>query len=47
MNARTQTLTPKKLSKGAREQAVLFGLIDLYISTGKAIGSQTLQENGF
>lgn len=37
----------KKLPKNDREQAVLFGLIDLYIKTAKPIGSQTLQENGF
>jgi heat-inducible transcriptional repressor len=36
-----------RLPKGAREQAVLFGLMHLYIKTGKPIGSQTLQENGF
>ena len=42
-----KTLTTKKLPKNDREQAVLFGLIDLYLKTGKPIGSQTLQENGF
>lgn len=37
----------KKPPKKEREKAVLFGLIDLYIKTGRPIGSQTLQENGF
>jgi heat-inducible transcriptional repressor len=42
-----RTITAKKLPKNDREQAVLFGLIDLYLKSGKPIGSQTLQENGF
>jgi heat-inducible transcriptional repressor len=37
----------KKLSKTDREKAVLLGLIELYLKTGKPIGSHTLQENGF
>lgn len=37
----------KKLPKTDREQAVLLGLIELYLKTGKPIGSHTLQENGF
>ncbi len=37
----------KKPSKKEREKAVLLGLVDLYIKTGKPVGSQTLQENGF
>lgn len=40
-------LPAKKLPKGDREQAVLLGLIELSLETGKPIGSQTLQENGF
>lgn len=40
-------LTHKKLPKADREQAVLFGLIELYLKTGKPIGSHTIQENGF
>src|SRR3989344_4580366 len=40
-------LPAKKLSKVDREQSVLFGLIELYLKTGKPIGSHTLQENGF
>ena len=50
MSAKTQIIPMKRairLPKGAREQAVLFGLIDLYVKMGKPIGSQTLQENGF
>ncbi len=49
MSAKLKTLqTPaKKLPKNDREQAVLFGLIDLYIKGSKPVGSQTLQENGF
>lgn len=42
-----KSLPAKKLSKTDREQAVLFGLVELYLKTGKPIGSHTLQENGF
>lgn len=42
-----KSLPAKKLPKNDREMAVLLGLIELYIKTGKPIGSQTLQENGF
>ncbi len=34
-------------SKTRREQEILIGLIDLYLKSGKPIGSQTLQEAGF
>ncbi len=37
----------KKIPKQERERAVLLGLVDLYIKTGKPVGSQTLQESGF
>jgi heat-inducible transcriptional repressor len=40
-------LPTKKIPKADREQAVLFGLIELYLKTGKPIGSQTIQEQGF
>lgn len=40
-------LTAKKLPKADREQAVLFSLIELYLKTGKPIGSHTIQEHGF
>lgn len=33
--------------KTAREMGVLFGLVSLYIESGKPVGSQTLLENGF
>lgn len=37
----------KKMPKADREQAVLLGLVELYLKMHKPIGSQTLQENGF
>ncbi len=40
-------LPTKKLPKNDREMAVLLGLIELYLKTGKPIGSSTLQEQGF
>lgn len=40
-------LPSKKPSKTDREQAVLLGLVDLYLKLGKPIGSQTLQDHGF
>ena len=33
--------------KHSREFKVLFGLVELYLETGKPIGSNTLKENGF
>ncbi|MGB7978072.1 MAG: heat-inducible transcriptional repressor HrcA [Chlamydiales bacterium] len=42
-----KSLPPRKLPKTDREQAVLLGLIELYLKMGKPIGSHTLQENGF
>ncbi len=45
--ATLKSLPAKKLPKTDREQAVLLGLIELYLKMGKPIGSQTLQENGF
>lgn len=42
-----KSLTPKKPSKDQREKVVLFGLIELYLQSGKPIGSNTLRENGF
>lgn len=39
--------TVKKSKKEKREESVLFGLIELYLKSGKPIGSSTLQENGF
>ena len=40
-------LPAKRLPKNDREQAVLLGLVELYLKTGKPIGSVTLQEHGF
>lgn len=37
----------KKPCKDDREKAVLLGLVDLYLESGKPIGSNTLRENGF
>ncbi len=45
--AMLKALPTKKMPKNDREQAVLLGLVELYIKTGKPIGSHTLQENGF
>ena len=39
--------TTKKLSKEERERRVLFGLVEYYIKTGKAVGSTTLKNVGF
>jgi heat-inducible transcriptional repressor len=46
-NAGLKPLPSKKIPKTDREQAALLGLIELFLKTGKPIGSQTLQENGF
>ncbi|MBS3905053.1 MAG: heat-inducible transcriptional repressor HrcA [Simkania sp.] len=40
-------LLRKKPAKDQREYLVLLGLVDLYLQTGKPIGSNTLRENGF
>ncbi len=37
----------KKTKKETREIQALLGLVDLYLKTGKPIGSSTLQEHGF
>lgn len=42
-----KTLLKKNPSKKEKIQQVLFGLVELYIKTGKPIGSQTLQAQGF
>jgi heat-inducible transcriptional repressor len=46
-NTSLKSLPTKKLPKTDREQATLLGLIELFLKTGKPIGSQTLQEYGF
>lgn len=40
-------IAKKRTKKESREQKVLLGLVELYLKTGKPIGSHTLQENGF
>ncbi|MEN9653918.1 MAG: heat-inducible transcription repressor hrcA [Chlamydiota bacterium] len=40
-----KSLPTKKLPRSERQLALLFGLIELYLKTGKAIGSHTLQES--
>jgi heat-inducible transcriptional repressor len=40
-------LALKKPTKDERERLILFGLVDLYLQSGKPIGSNTLRENGF
>ena len=42
-----KNLFTKKPSKDEREKAVLIGLVELYLKTGKPVGSQTLKEHGF
>lgn len=46
-NTAYKSFPAKKLPKNDREQAVLLGLVELYLKAGKPIGSHTLQENGF
>ncbi len=41
------TFFSKKPNKNEREKLVLLGLVELYLKTGKPVGSQTLKENGF
>jgi heat-inducible transcriptional repressor len=40
-------LMPKKPAKEKREQLILFALVELYLKTGKPIGSNTLKDNWF
>ncbi len=42
-----KSLPARKLPKTDREQAILLGLVELYLKSTRPIGSQTLQENGF
>jgi heat-inducible transcriptional repressor len=41
------TSLKKPAKKDQREKTVLLGLIELYLFTGKPVGSNTLRENGF
>ncbi len=40
-------MTPKRPAKDERERLVLLGLVELYLETGRPVGSSTLMENGF
>jgi heat-inducible transcriptional repressor len=40
-------MTAKKTQRIERERAVLIGVVELYLLTGKPVGSNTLKENGF
>jgi len=42
-----KSLIPRKPPKDKREKSVLLGLVELYLETGKPVGSNTLRENGF
>jgi heat-inducible transcriptional repressor len=42
-----KSLTPKKPAKNQREKLILFALVELYLKTGKPIGSNTLKDNWF
>lgn len=40
-------MAPKRKQRAERERAVLIGLVELFLLTGKPVGSNTLKENGF
>jgi heat-inducible transcriptional repressor len=42
-----KSFSAKKPNKDEREKQVLLGLVELYLKTGKPVGSQTLKESGF
>jgi heat-inducible transcriptional repressor len=42
-----KTITLKKPAKGDRQRLLLLGLVELYLQTGRPVGSNTLRENGF
>lgn len=42
-----KSLIPRKPPKDKREKWVLLGLVELYLETGKPVGSNTLRDNGF
>ncbi len=42
-----KSLLSKRPNKDEREKQVLLNLVELYLKTGKPVGSQTLKENGF
>src|SRR5690349_18344642 len=47
MTTALKSFTQKRPAKDQRERLVLLGLVDLHLSSGKPIGSNTLRENGF
>ncbi len=42
-----KSIEEKRPSKNRRKNDLLIGLIELYLKSGRPIGSQTLQESGF
>ena len=40
-------MAAKRKQRAEREREVLLGLVELYLLTGKPVGSNTLKENGF
>lgn len=42
-----KTIKSKKPPKDERERLLLLGLVELYLKSGKPVGSNTLKENGF
>lgn len=42
-----KSLLSKRPNKDNREKQILLSLVELYLKTGKPVGSQTLKENGF
>ena len=40
-------MAPRRKVREEREQAVLLGLVELYLLTGKPVGSNTLKDHGF
>lgn len=42
-----KNISPRKPPKDQRERLVLLGLIELFLETGKPVGSNSLRENGF
>lgn len=47
MTGMLKAMTPKRPAKDERERLVLLGLVELYLATGKPVGSETLREHGF
>lgn len=42
-----KSMTLKRPPKDERERLILLGLVELYLETGRPVGSSTLRENGF